>query len=143
MPVACGAACVGNVTEVNEAWKVDGGPPAKLVVVEGELDREGTRALDEHRKGDGEPRAGPCGQGIIRCPARSRQLTAGRPCLRGRLQAAHWQDSRDAAERHTGRRLVRDLHAQLQRVTDLRWALAAGLTQGNGACRRGWGGGSA
>ena len=80
-----GAACVGNVTEVVEARQVDGGLPAKLVVVERELDGERAGALDEHLEGDGEPRAATCRDGIVRNIAPSWQFTAGTPCLRDLL----------------------------------------------------------
>ncbi len=77
-----GAACVGNVTEVVEAGQVDGGLPAKLDVVERELDRERAGAREEHLEGDSEPRAATRRDGIVRDFAPSWQFTAGTPGLR-------------------------------------------------------------
>ena len=78
-----GAACVGNVAEIVEAWQADGGLPAKLVIVEHELDRElGPGALDEHLEGDSEPRAATCRDGIFRDFAPSWQFTARTPGVR-------------------------------------------------------------
>ena len=64
--IGTGIPAAGNVHEVAEARQVDSGLPAKLLVVEHELNREWAGALDEHLEGDREPRAATCRDGIVR-----------------------------------------------------------------------------
>jgi hypothetical protein len=134
------AARVRDLAQVRETGQGHGpGRPATLVEGDRELDRQRSRAPDQHLEGDREPGAGPwCerrGKSIARSRRPGRQFTAGPPGLRDRPQPAQREYHPDPAERDRRRRQVRDRYAQLQIMPHLRGALRPGLAQREAAGR--------